>query len=119
VSEGRRREFEAFGLSSTEVPDPQDPATFERSKLDWSELEHGDHQRLLRWHRALLTLRRSTPELLDGRLDRVEVDVDESAQTIVVRRGPIAVAATIGHGPIPVVDGEVLLSAERVVVVRT
>ena len=32
--EGRRREFAAFAaFSGEEVPDPQDPATFERSKL--------------------------------------------------------------------------------------
>ncbi|MCU1380211.1 MAG: malto-oligosyltrehalose trehalohydrolase [Acidimicrobiales bacterium] len=118
VSEGRRNEFKPFGWSPEEVPDPQDPATFERSKLDWAELEHDDHQRLLSWYSALLALRRSTPELLDGRLDRVRVDVDEGARTIVVRRGPITVAATIGTSPVPVVDGEVVLSAERVVVVR-
>ena len=32
--EGRRREFAAFAeFAGEEVPDPQDPATFERSKL--------------------------------------------------------------------------------------
>ena len=31
--EGRRREFAAFAEFGEEVPDPQDPATFERSKL--------------------------------------------------------------------------------------
>jgi maltooligosyltrehalose trehalohydrolase len=31
--EGRRREFAAFASFGHEVPDPQDPATFERSKL--------------------------------------------------------------------------------------
>ena len=33
VSEGRRREFAAFGWDPSGVPDPQDPATFERSRL--------------------------------------------------------------------------------------
>ena len=32
--DGRRREFAAFAeFAGEEVPDPQDPATFERSKL--------------------------------------------------------------------------------------
>ena len=31
--EGRRREFAAFADFDEEIPDPQDPATFERSKL--------------------------------------------------------------------------------------
>ncbi|MCU1376478.1 MAG: malto-oligosyltrehalose trehalohydrolase [Actinomycetia bacterium] len=119
VSEGRRREFAEFGWSPDEVPDPQDPATFERSKLDWSEVGTGDHHRLLEWHRALVALRRSTPELLDGRLDLVHVEVDESARSIVVRRGAITVAAAIGDGPTPVVAGEVVLSSDRVTITRS
>ena len=31
--EGRRREFAAFAEFEEDIPDPQDPATFERSKL--------------------------------------------------------------------------------------
>ncbi|MGB6192401.1 MAG: malto-oligosyltrehalose trehalohydrolase, partial [Terracidiphilus sp.] len=38
VSEGRRKEFAAFGWKPEQIPDPEDPATFERSKLDWSEV---------------------------------------------------------------------------------
>ena len=54
VSEGRRKEFEGFGW--TEVPDPQDPATFERSRLTWA---NGPANReMLDWYRALLDLRR-------------------------------------------------------------
>ncbi|MDQ1490534.1 MAG: maltooligosyltrehalose trehalohydrolase, partial [Actinomycetota bacterium] len=87
VSEGRRKEFGAFGWSPDDVPDPQDPATFERSKLDWREVGEGIHAELLAWHRDLIALRRATPDLLDGRLDRVSATVDEDAQTIVVRRG--------------------------------
>ena len=37
VREGRRREYPVG--EGAEVPDPQDPTTFLRSKLDWSELE--------------------------------------------------------------------------------
>ena len=37
VREGRRREYPVS--EGTEVPDPQDPETFLRSKLDWSEPE--------------------------------------------------------------------------------
>ena len=35
VSVGRRAEFAAFGWEH--VPDPQDPGTFARSRLDWTE----------------------------------------------------------------------------------
>ena len=39
VTDGRRREFAAFGWEPDDVPDPQDRATFDRSKLDWAELD--------------------------------------------------------------------------------
>ncbi len=54
VSEGRLREFAQFGWS--DVPDPQDPATFERSRLRW--LQGAENLDMLDWYRALLRLRR-------------------------------------------------------------
>ena len=36
TAEGRKAEFAEHGWDSKDIPDPQDPATFERSKLDWS-----------------------------------------------------------------------------------
>jgi maltooligosyltrehalose trehalohydrolase len=59
VSEGRRGEFSAFGWKPEDVPDPQDPATFERSRLDWSELGREPHAGMLRWYREVLALRRA------------------------------------------------------------
>ena len=48
VAEGRRAEFASHGWSTdVEVPDPQDPATFARSKLDWSELFQPRHRGML------------------------------------------------------------------------
>lgn len=54
VSEGRKREFQDFAWK--EFPDPQAPATFKRSRLNWS-LAAEDNE-MLRWYRALLDLRR-------------------------------------------------------------
>ncbi|HET9443431.1 MAG TPA: malto-oligosyltrehalose trehalohydrolase, partial [Acidimicrobiales bacterium] len=107
VTAGRRREFAAFGWEPDEVPDPQDPATFDRSRLDWAEAELEPHAGLLEWHRRLLRLRRRHPELTDGRLDAVEVEVDEGAGGLVVRRGAITVAANVGKAPwaVPVPAG--------------
>jgi len=56
VSEGRAREFASFRWSGA-VPDPQAETTFERSKLDWSELARAPHAELLEWHRRLIALR--------------------------------------------------------------
>ena len=41
VAEGRKNEFAAHGWAAADVPDPQDEATFLRSKLDW-EQPHGE-----------------------------------------------------------------------------
>ena len=54
VSEGRRNEFAAFGWDPQQVPDPQDVATFERSKLCWKEVDSEPHAALLAWYRGSL-----------------------------------------------------------------
>jgi len=63
---GRKAEFAAMGWDESLVPDPNDPATFERSKLDWGESATGDHARLLSLYRALARLRRERPDLADS-----------------------------------------------------
>jgi maltooligosyltrehalose trehalohydrolase len=57
VRTGRRREF-AYFADQGEAPDPQATETFERSKLDWSAREHGQHAEILALYRRLLQLRR-------------------------------------------------------------
>ena len=96
VAAGRREEFAAHGWdAAVEVPDPQDPATFQRSKLDWSELDGEAHVELLEWYRRLIALRRSRPELSDPRLALVEVAYDEEARWVVVTRGRLRVAVNL------------------------
>ena len=96
IRQGRRREFAAFGWDPAAIPDPQDPGTFQRSTLDWSELEREPHASLLDWHRRVVRLRQSQPALTDGRLTEVGVAFDETARWLVVQRGPIVVAANLG-----------------------
>ncbi len=120
TAEGRRSEFGSHGWSADEVPDPQDPATFTRSRLDWSEPSRAPHVRLLAWYRSLLALRRAEPDLRDPRLgqDRVEW----SQGRLAVQRGSVLVLANLGEDDwaVPVApDGgtEVLLSwADQVAV---
>jgi maltooligosyltrehalose trehalohydrolase len=100
VSEGRRREFAAFGWRPEDVPDPQAVSSFERTKLVWDELDDQPHADLLDWHRVLLRLRASTPELTDGRLDLVRTRYDEDARWLVVERSPITVAANFSSSPV-------------------
>ena len=99
VREGRRREFEAFGWRPEDVPDPQDQATAASAILDWNTDGSGPDPEALAWWKQLLLMRRSYPELTDGRLDRVDVRCDETAGTLVVRRGRITLAANLGPRP--------------------
>jgi maltooligosyltrehalose trehalohydrolase len=99
VTEGRRREFEAFGWRADEVPDPQARETFERSKLRWEEIDAPAHREILAWYRALIGLRASVPALRDGEFDRVEVSFDENARWLQMRRGEIVLAANAGETP--------------------
>jgi maltooligosyltrehalose trehalohydrolase len=91
VSEGRKREFAAFGWDPAEIPDPQLPETFTRSKLDWAEITREPHAGLLRWHRDLIRLRKQSPDLTDGRLDRVRAQFSEEEKWLTMQRGEIAV----------------------------
>lgn len=78
TAEGRIEEFERMGWDSSVVPDPQDAGTFSRSKLNWSENETGDHERLLETYRELLHLRRD--ELGESlRFADLSAQYDESA----------------------------------------
>jgi maltooligosyltrehalose trehalohydrolase len=116
VSEGRRREFAAFGWRPEEIPDPQDPETFERSKLDWSELDDPRHADLLEWHRQLIRLRHELPELSDGRMDRVRTRFDEEAAWLLVQRGAVSVVCNFSAGErsVPLQEqGELLLTSGK------
>ncbi|MEU4567788.1 malto-oligosyltrehalose trehalohydrolase [Micromonospora sp. NPDC023956] len=93
VVTGRRREFAAHGWPAGEVPDPQDPQTFARSRLDWAERDKPEHRETLEFHRRLIALRKARPELSDPRLDRV--DVRHGDRFLVVRRGECLVVANL------------------------
>ena len=62
VTKGRRGEFGKFerfrnpAVQAT-IPDPNDPATFAASKLDWSQVDRGLHAEWLALYRELLALR--------------------------------------------------------------
>ncbi len=113
VRQGRRAEFGSHGWAAEDVPDPQDPATVERSRLDWDEPSREPHARLLRWYRDLLRARRERPELRDGDLTRVDVSWDAARRRFSSRRGPYVVLANLGDEPWDVpATGSVLLSWE-------
>ena len=84
---GRLAEFAAMGWDPAVVPDPQDPETFERSKLDWSEATTGRHARVLAAYQRLAELRRSLPALTDPSFGSISCTVDEDSRVFTMRRG--------------------------------
>ncbi|MGJ5892027.1 malto-oligosyltrehalose trehalohydrolase [Streptomyces sp. V2] len=99
VRRGRRREFAAHGWAEEDVPDPQSPATRDRSCLDWAEAEREPHARVLAWYRALIALRHAHPDLTDPDLADLRVAYDEGARWLAFRRGDLRVAVNLSATP--------------------
>jgi maltooligosyltrehalose trehalohydrolase len=91
------------------VPDPQDPATFERSRLDWSEPGHGRHAVLLDVYRRLAELRRTLPELTDPDFRSVSAEADEEQRVFTLRRSDLLIAVNFGEDPASVPASGTLL----------
>ena len=73
VTTGRRNEFTEFSAFNDpaerqKIPDPSAAATFEGSRLNWSETAQPDHQHWLRIYKHLLNIRcqHVVPHLVDG-----------------------------------------------------
>ncbi|WP_395244647.1 malto-oligosyltrehalose trehalohydrolase [Agromyces sp. MMS24-K17] len=123
TARGRIAEFARMGWDPAVVPDPQDPETFRRSKLDWREVDDGAsgagdpdgrHARTLDLHRRLIALRRELPELTDPSFRSIRVEVDADAPWLVLHRGDVAVAANLGEAAVELpLAGEVLLATDE------
>ncbi|HEX6956028.1 MAG TPA: DUF3459 domain-containing protein, partial [Agromyces sp.] len=107
TAEGRIAEFARMGWDESIVPDPQDPETFRRSKLDWSEPAEADgpHARLLDLHRRLIALRRARSELTDPAFAHTTAWADDTAKRFRMERGApdaperVVVLANLGLTP--------------------
>ncbi|NCD19167.1 MAG: malto-oligosyltrehalose trehalohydrolase [Actinobacteria bacterium] len=98
VVEGRKQEFAGHGWEElyggdVEVPSPQDPATFERSKLPWDEVDDPGHAAMLAWYRDLIALRRSA--FGDGATDQ-HPEADHGDGWFRMTRGPLSVVVAPG-----------------------
>jgi maltooligosyltrehalose trehalohydrolase len=87
--EGRREEFASFGEFSEEIPDPQDRATFERSKLTRRR-----DPALAGLYAELLATR---PRLAPGDVDAIEFD--EASRWLRVRRGAFELVMNFASEP--------------------
>ncbi|MCR2794029.1 malto-oligosyltrehalose trehalohydrolase [Microbacterium sp. zg.Y625] len=106
TAKGRTEEFARMGWDESLVPHPNEPATFERSKLDWSEIDpddaaSGPHRRLLQLYRDLARLRRERPELTDPSFGALTADAVEIAggRRFRLGRGPLTVLVNLSAEP--------------------
>jgi maltooligosyltrehalose trehalohydrolase len=115
VSEGRKREFAAFGWNPDSIPDPEKPETFQRSKLLWSEVTQPEHAEMLDWYRQLIQLRHSTPSLNDGEPGNTRVTYDQAEMWFTMQRGSIRVFCNLDKSErsFPVNAGARLILASR------
>ena len=120
VRKGRTEEFKSFGWEGT-VPDPSEPATFVRSRLNHSLAGAPRHRELREYYRRWLALRRSHPALGAGGKDGAHAELDATGSVLtLVRRGPEAASVRLvanltnearGFAP-PSPDWHVLLDSE-------
>jgi maltooligosyltrehalose trehalohydrolase len=108
---GRRKEFEAFVEFAGEVPDPQDVATFERSKL--TRVEDPEIAAL---YRRLFELRRELAAAPGGAFVD-EIHFDEDARWLWVRRASHEILANFADAEqyVPCTATEVVLATDDAV----
>ena len=126
VTEGRRAEFAAFDAfrhPGQEVPDPQAPSTFYRSRLRWSESEAPEHASVLRLYTRLLQLRRTHPAAQCRTRESFEVRTLDS-HTLSMQRSSaeerdrlVAIVRLSGPGPsqvaLPQAPLDIVLNTEE------
>jgi len=88
VREGRKKDFAHFGFGD-DVANPEDPATYQASKLKWDEIPEPEHHSMLEWYRKLIHLRRKTLSLNLGDPERMDVCYNEEGKWIRLDRGEI------------------------------
>ena len=137
VSDGRKREFAAFGWDAADIPDPESVETFNNSKLNWSEAHEGRHAEMLAWTKDLIRIRRNSPSLNDGDLGHIRVNFDEQKRWMAIERGKVKIFCNLGEGSadfdvpptfalilasqdgISVEDGKVVLPPSSLVIVSS
>ncbi len=123
VTAGRREEFRNFKAFADPraremIPDPQDARTFERSRLNTDESEHGLGLAGMEFHRELLRVRREDPVLRRARREATGIRAWAVAEAVVVEiasgEGRRVVVANFGKSVEVEVEGvQVMLHSEE------
>jgi maltooligosyltrehalose trehalohydrolase len=85
VRHGRKSEFKAFGWKQ-DPPDPQDEATFLRSKLHWQLQQEGTHRQLREFYTEILRTRKRHPGLANSDMSCVEATPFENERALLLHR---------------------------------
>jgi maltooligosyltrehalose trehalohydrolase len=115
VTNGRRREFKAFGWPADAVPDPQSQATFQRSVLRWDEVREGSHARMLAWYRDLIALRRSRFSASDDGPATTNATYDSARNLLLYSHNEMLICCNLGDSTVDVPEASgrsLLLSSE-------
>ena len=112
VGTGRLAEFAEHGWDVSDLLDPQDPAAYASAILDWAETGRPGHAEILSLYQRLIALRSEEPDLRDGDLRRVRVELSEDERWVIVHRGGFRVVANLSDVPrtIDGVAGAIVLS---------
>ena len=108
IATGRLEEFAQMDWDTSWCPDPQEPATFEASKLDWSELEEPQHAGLLALTAQLLEIRRTYPDFTDPRFDQGRALSDDEEGWLLLERGDMIMVVNFADRPTEVWVGREL-----------
>ena len=115
VSQGRKKDFAAFGWDEAQIPNPEDLSTFTDSKLKWAEVTEPLHADMLNWTRALIKLRRSSISLNDGDLGHIKVTFSEDSKWLRMDRNLVSIFTNLGEAPyeFPVGEEHCILLASK------
>ncbi len=106
IQRGRQREFKAFFNQDRKVPNPQSKTTFNRSKLNWLELEQDRHLSMRKWYTQLISLRKDHEDLRTAGFSKLSVTFDEQEQWLKLTRGAVVAVFNFAQTPlsIPVME---------------
>jgi maltooligosyltrehalose trehalohydrolase len=108
VRKGRREEHAGSGWASEPI-DPIDPATRDRSTLNWSEVDRSPHAEMLAWYRRWIDLRRELPALRAASPE--DTRVARQGSILRVERRDLVLVANLSDAPAATRLGEDVLIA--------
>jgi maltooligosyltrehalose trehalohydrolase len=107
IRAGRRAEHAKTGTGV--APDPDDPATRERSVLAWQERGEPEHAAMLDWYGALIQARRAHAELRDP--SPAAIQVTRQRGVIAIQRGALRLVCNLTDEPAAADLGDVVLAS--------